>query len=184
MKEIYKTPEQQKFHLSMLKDAKEILDSFNIQHILTGSALLGRYRDGEIVPWCAGAVLNVVIDKKIIRFSKKIRKEFEKRGYKVKYNNFKQGWKIRADKKGLNVEICGYYLDDGHYKRISNGRMRIIPEKFFRKPFSKITMTDLTVYDCPANIEEYLSHLYIDWRTPAHRKDRKNFRNKNFVKKI
>lgn len=178
---IEKTEKQQQEHIDMLCEIKYILDNLGIKNILTGSALLGMTRDDDLIKWCYGAVLIVFI-KDVIKIQEKIIDEIKKKKYKIKkFNKSKTGWKIRADKGILNIEIAGYFKDGNYYKRISNNRERKIPIKFLEN-LKKIKIRN-NIFLCPAETENYLTHLYDNWRVPV-KSEKRNYRSKNFIRKL
>lgn len=158
-----KNKKQQKFHAQMLADVKETLDKFNVTSILSGSALLGIVRDGDLIPWSPGCILIVkFLEVKMVE--NKIKANLEKKGFKIK-RHFKKvnNWKIRVDKGKFNIEITGYnYQKRKFWYRSSGKRIKTIPSKFLRN--LKVIEFRGVKYNCPKDTDEFLTHLYGDWK--------------------
>ena len=158
-----KTDEQQKLHAQMLVDCKNILTLYNVHPILTGSALLGYMREGQLIKWCPGVVLSCFRDE-IIKHENAIICDLQTAGFKIikHYNGL--NYKIRAKKKSLNVEILGYSFDGENYYRQLKNKKKIIPKVFFDKT-SIIKFYDV-IFLAPKNIKKFLEFCYVDWKTP------------------
>jgi hypothetical protein len=158
---IYKTEKQQIFHAKMLSDVKNILDKYNIICILTNSALLGVYRDGDMIHHCPGAVLTTFYDQiKPLEF--KIIEDLKKLNFKILKHFINKSWKLKVGKEGLNIEIVGYQESKKFYYRQMKRKKKVIPKKLLKPPFSKIKLRGV-VYNAPPNIEKFLNYLYNDW---------------------
>jgi len=182
---INKTEQQQIEHLKILQDTKLILDKYKIKNVLSGSALLGMHRDGNLIPWCHGVVLIVFYDEKLVSLAESIVEDLKQQDFKiVRFSNKKNNWKIRAGKGQLNIEIMGYSKEGDFYYRKANKRERNIPSRFFDEPLGEITMNDGNTYPCPEDIEGYLDHLYVTWETPIRTDSRADYRSPKFIRKI
>jgi phosphorylcholine metabolism protein LicD len=158
-----KTPDQQNFHGKMLADVKLILDKHKVTNILSGSALLGIVRDGDLIPWSPGCILIVKFsDVKLKEF--KIIDDLKSAGFKIKRHYKKSSnWKIRVDKGNYNIEITGYDKQRDHYFRSSGKRIKTIPLKYLDN-LTKIK-SKYGKFICPKDTAGFLTHLYGDWRT-------------------
>lgn len=157
-----KTKTQQDFHAKMLSDCKTILDKYNIKSILSGSALLGIIRDGDLIPWSPGCILIVDFDK-IKRYQNKIIPDLKEKGFKItRHFKKRSNFKIRVDKKIFNIEITGYSHKKDFWWRSSGKRIKTIPDSFFKNT------TDIEfkgcIYQAPEKIDKFLTHLYGNWR--------------------
>ena len=85
---IWKTEEEQQFQADMLAECDTILKNNNIQPVLTGSALLGAYRDGDLIPWAFGTVLLVMDYDRVVKLEEKLKTEFINAGFKI-HRHFK-----------------------------------------------------------------------------------------------
>jgi len=158
---IYKTEKQQIFHAKMLADVKNILDKYKIICILTNSALLGAYRDGDMIHHCPGAVLTTFYDQiKPLEF--KIIDDLKKAGFKIIKHFINKSWKLKVGKEGLNIEIVGYQDSKKFYFRQMKKKKKVIPKKLLTAPYSKIKLRGV-YYIAPRNIEKFLNYLYVDW---------------------
>jgi phosphorylcholine metabolism protein LicD len=178
-----KTEDDQKKHAAMLSACNVICKKHGLKPILSGSALLGIVRDGDMVPWSMGAVL-IVDSEKAIKVDDKIINDLRAHGLKIKrYFREKENWKIRADAGKFNVEITGYYRLGDNYVRNTGTRYKIIPAHFFDGPLLDMDLRG-TRYKTPWNLDGYLSHLYADWRTPNKSRHAGDFRNPEHARKL
>jgi phosphorylcholine metabolism protein LicD len=179
---IDKTPKQQIFHAKMLEDVKETLDRYNVTSILSGSALLGIIRDGDLIPWSPGVIL-IVYYSKVKPVENKIKADLIKKGFRLTRHYKKaKNWKIRVDKKKWNVEIVGYDLSDNskNYYRSSGKRIKIIPAKYFC--FLKEIGFKGVIYKCPEDVDGFLTHLYGDWKKPIKSENRSSYKAKTHTR--
>lgn len=157
-----KTKKEQQNHLNMLIEITQLLNKYNIPALLTNSALLGAYRDGELIAHSLGVVISTFYDE-IKPKEKIILSELKQDGFIIQKHFINRNWKIRVGKGRLNVEICGY-SDGGDvwYRQLKNKR-KVILKKFFMKPFGKIKLSGYE-FNCPQDIEGFLNYLYNDWK--------------------
>lgn len=159
-----KTTEEQQKHFEMLCDVKKILDFYKCTNILTGSALLGIYRDGELRSNCLGVTLSCFYDQ-VKPVELKIINELIKYKFKIERHFINRNWKIRASKGRLQIEICGYSAMNFHYYRFIKRKMKIIPKTFFDN-LTKLKFKGVK-FNVPKDIEGYLKFVYNDWKTPV-----------------
>lgn len=168
-------------HLEMLKDVKEILDNYKIINVLSGSALLGIYRDNELRPNCLGVTYNVFYDQ-IKSVEDEIKKELTKSGFKIERHFINRNWKIRASKGRLQIEICGYsaYGTNYYYRQLKK-KQKLIPRKFMDE--TKILEFKGIKFNVPEDIESFLEFMYNDWETPVdNQTSPTNYKTKNFMR--
>jgi len=178
-----KTEKEQKFHAQMLADCKSILDKHGVISILSGSALLGAYRDGELIPWQTGIIL-IVDSEDIEKKQNRIKKDLIKKGFIVKKHfTTKNNFKIQIRKSKFTVEIVGYYKNGKNYERKTKKKIRTVPIEFFTPPFGEIKIHGVK-YNTPKDIAGYLTHLYGDWRTPIRSPYPSTFRAKTHCRRI
>lgn len=175
-----KTEQQQQEHADMLAECKHILEKYNIPVILTGSALLGAYRDGDLVPWCPGVVISSYY-KPLAKNEDAVIEDLKNAGFNIArhYRN-KEDYKIRVTKNSLNVEIFGYSKNKKYFYRKLSNKMKIIPKRFLLKPFGQITVRGET-YNTPKDIEGFLEWVYVDWKTPTRSKSPSTYKRKNHM---
>jgi hypothetical protein len=162
-----KTPEQQAQHFEMLCEVSTILNMLCITNILTGSALLGLYRDGELRPNCWGVTLTCFYDQ-IKPKEELIKNHLKLKGYKIEKHFINRNWKIRASKGQLQIEICGYsYNPDKkiYYRKIKN-KIKFIPIEFLDK--NMLFIKNCFKFKVPFDIKKYLKFTYKDWKTPVN----------------
>jgi len=181
-----KSEKQQAFHAQMMADCQAVLKANGVNPIVGGSALLGWRREKDLIPWEGGVVLCVRMHEiKNAQQEKKIYDELIEKGFEItKYFNKKEKWKITAHKKPFNVEIVGFFKNKKNYVRIPNRkRIRTIPKHFLTKPFSEIEIRGVK-YRAPLLIDEFLSHLYVNWQIVDRHGLCSEFRNKNYSKLV
>jgi len=160
-----KTKQEQKLHAKMLQIVYAILQKHKITTLLTGSALLGIYRDRELRPNCMGIVLTAFYDEIKPKENDLIR-DFKKSGLKISKHFKNRNFKIRVKKGKLNIEICGYSKAAHYYYRQLSNKKKIIPIKLLEKPYNDLIFQGIK-YQTPKNIEKYLEFIYNDWKTPV-----------------
>lgn len=160
----HKTPEEQKQHAQMLADVKKILDNYKITNILTGSALLGIYRNGILRPNCLGVTFSVFYEQ-IKPVELRIIVHLNYFGFKIERHFINRNWKIRASKGRLQIEICGYTSAYVNYYRKIKNKVKTIPKEFFDN-LAKIKYKGVK-YNVPKDIEGFLKYCYKDWKTPV-----------------
>jgi hypothetical protein len=157
-----KTEKQQQFHAVITAEVYLILEMNGITSLLTNSALLGAYRDNDLISHCPGTVLTTFYDE-IKPKEEIIIKRLKKKGFKIDKHFINRNWKLRVSKKGLNIEIVGYSLGkDNYYRKIKN-KKKVIEKRFLMPPFGNIEVRGIT-FRCPKDIEGFLNFIYVDWR--------------------
>jgi len=161
-----KTESQQKFQSKMLADCRDILEANGITAILTNSALLGAYRDGDLIPHCYGAVFTCFRSEVKPR-ELTLLKDLGRAGFKVVKHFINDNYKIRIikpfDGKTFTIEIVAYSDNGQVYYRQLKKKKKIIPKKLLRPPYSKIKLRGET-YTAPKNIPKFLRFLYVNWK--------------------
>jgi len=175
-----KTEREQQEHADMLAECKHILEKYNIPVILTGSALLGAYRDGDLVPWCPGVVISSYY-KPLARNENAVIDDLKNAGFKIKRHlKNDENYKIRVIKNNLNVEILGYAKNKKYFYRKLSSKIKQTPKRFFTKPFGQITVRGET-YNTPKDIEGFLEWVYVDWKTPTRSKSPSTYKTKKHM---
>lgn len=175
-----KTEAEQIQHEKMLQEVKIILDKLKIKNVLTGSALLGFYRDGCLRPNCLGVLLTCAYND-VKPKENKITNRLVYAGFKIERHYKNENWKIRASKGRLQVEIVGYSFDGNIYYRKLKNKI-----KYFRKDFfddvKEIEFNNFK-YIVPNNIIEFLEYCYKDWKTPVNKEcSPSNYKSENHMR--
>lgn len=176
---IDKTEKEQQEHAEMLADCKNILEKNGVPAILSGSALLGAYRDGDLVPWCYGAVLSSYRNK-LIENDDAIITDLKNAGFEIIRHYVGDNYKIRAERGKFNIEILGYKMNKKYFYRQLRNKRKIVPKKFFKKPFGKIVLRG-EEYKTPADIDGFLEFIYLDWKTPIRSNTPSEYKTRNHM---
>jgi len=175
-----KAEQEQVSHGKMLAECKNILESNGAPAILSGSALLGAYRDGDLVPWCYGAVLSSYKNN-LQKNEDKIISDLKNSGFKIARHYTGDNYKIRVDKGKFNIEIVGYIKNKKYFFRQLNDKKKIISKKFLLPPFGEIQLRGET-YKTPADIEGFLEFIYQDWKTPTRSMSPSTYKNREHMR--
>jgi len=181
-----KTEKQHQRHLEMLRDCRDALVEVGIRPLLSGSALLGTCRDGDLVPWERGIVLIYRAEELAVgRRRKELKKALKRKGFlrittKQGERQFKFGNWDEVEGMRLLVELPAYYLVGDDYVRRHGSRKRIIPRGFFEREPEEVVLRGET-FLCPSPKEEFLRHLYGDWHRVIRVDSGKKYRNKAFM---
>lgn len=157
-------------HAKMLHAARNVLNKNGVLCLLTNSALLGAYRDEEMIPHAMGAVLTTFYNE-IKPKSERIINELKEAGFKIQKHFVNRNFKIRLARGRLNIEIVGYSLSENgkYYYRKLRKKKKVIPAKYLKKPYSKIKLYNYE-FLAPGDIESFLSFMYVDWRMKLTKK--------------
>lgn len=156
-----KTEQEQDKQVKMLKDTFQILTKYNVPAILTNSALLGAYRDGDLIPHCFGAVVTTFRND-IVKYETEITKSIQKKGYKVVKHFKNKNYKIRFVSGRLNIEICAYTEGEKYYYRQLKNKKKVIEKNFLQKPYGNILIRG-EQFTTPSDIEGFLNFMYKDF---------------------
>lgn len=143
-----------------LKEFADVLDGLGLFWFLACGALLGAYRDGDLVPWDHDVDVELKEEEAKSR-SQKIHAALKSAGFRTENRTYG----IRAKKYGHKYAIR-MWQQKGNMRTL--GRKQL-PDYFF-KNLSSIKLRD-SKYPCPSNVEKYLEWKYgKGWRTPTPRK--------------
>ena len=176
----HKTEAEQIFHAKMLIDADKILRANKVPSILTNSALLGIYRDGNLIPWSMGVLLSTFYCD-IAPKGGILLKAFRKAGFKISKYWTGKNYKIRLKKGKFNVEIVGYQKGvKWHYRELSN-KKKVIPIQYLDPPYRKLKFHGYK-FIVPRDIEGLLTFLYGNWQTPIMSKSPGAYKTKEHMR--
>ena len=186
METFLKTEEQQQEHADTLKDCFNVLVKNKLTPILSGSSLLAWRREGDFLQWYPpGSVLIIRYEEiKSEQQQEKIIEDLKNANLEIyKYFKKPKGWKITV-KRGLwIIEITGFHKAGKNYARqVNRKRIKTIPKTFLTAPFSEVELRGQK-YIAPLNVDEYLDHLYIDWKIPNQSGWSSEFRNKKYSRR-
>ena len=160
-----------------------LLDKLDIRYFLQTGILLGAIRDNDFIKWDWDVEISV--------FANEFLPKIELISDKLQKANFKID-KIIRNKDNSKIDFIGHYPKDVtaytiyayKYSRIRDVYWRkelTIPSKFLNK-FSKFYFLDRH-FNCPVNINEYLTFVYGDWKKPLRTSNKKVYLTKNYKKK-
>jgi len=161
----------------------DILDIVNINYFLTSGILLGAVRDNDLIKWDWDIEISV--------FANEFLPNLDLISNKLKESKFKID-KIIRDEDNLKIDFIGsrpkevtaYTIYAYKYSKIRNVYWRkelSIPFKFLEN-FSKIDFLGRQ-FNCPINVNEYLTFVYGDWKKPLRTSNKKVYLTKNYKKK-
>ncbi len=161
----------------------DILDVLKINYFLTSGVLLGAVRDNDFIKWDWDVEISV-FDNELLPKINLISDKLQKANFKID--------KIIRDKDNLKIDFIGFYpkkvtgytIYAFKYSKIRDVYWRkelSIPYKFLKK-FSKLNFLGRK-FNCPTNLEEYLTFVYGNWKTPLRTSNKKVYLTKNYKKK-
>lgn len=172
------TPETKDQAAQNLLDFAAILDELGIVYWLDGGTLLGAYRDKDfcdgdeddidIFTWASNAHLITEVMRRAVLQGFRLHKFWngDKRAPgKAPELAFVRGGRLKIDfnffeKKGSQAWGLAYVGDD-------EGIAQVCPSRFYEE-LGQIEFKG-RMFNCPRDIEGYLTHRYGDFRTKIHR---------------
>ena len=160
----------------------DILVSLKINFFLNSGILLGAIRDNDFIKWDWDIEISVFSSEFLPKIDL-ISNTLEKSGFKIA--------RIIRNKNNLKIDFIGLYPSDvtsytiygWQYSKIRNVYWRkelSIPSKFLNE-LSKFNFLGRQ-FNCPSNLEEYLTFVYGNWRTPLRTSNKKVYLTKNYKK--
>lgn len=159
----------------------KILKDLSINFFIDTGLVLGIYRDGDIIKWDW--------DIEFSLYEYDLMNNFENLVEEVKKNGFKIHKIDKKDKKidiykGLPYEIFSFSFKGWKHnkeKSIFERKGFSTPEKYFLTK-EKVNYLGFELF-CPGPIEEYLTYIYGDWRTPKRLGNMDEYCTKDYYKK-
>ena len=161
----------------------DILDNLKINYFLTSGILLGAVRDNDFIKWDWDIEISV--------FSNEFLPKIDLISNKLQEAKFVID-KIIRNKDNLKIDFIGSYSKEVtaytiyayKYSKIRNVYWRkelSIPSRFLEN-FSTINFVGRE-FNCPINLDEYLTFVYGDWKIPLRTSNKKVYLTKNYKKK-
>ena len=161
----------------------DILDVLKINYFLTSGVLLGAVRDNDLIKWDWDIEISVFANELLPKIDL-VSTQLQKAEFKID--------KIIRDKDNSKIDFIGSYPKNVtaytiyayKYSKIRDVYWRkelTIPFKFLKK-FSKINFLGRN-FNCPINLNEYLTFVYGDWKKPLRTSNKKVYLTKNYKKK-
>lgn len=152
-----------------LRDIKSILDSLKIVYWLDGGTLLGAFRDRDFPPGDEDDI-DIGINGNYRFLKSEIREMAEKEGFKL-YHEWE--YQTALTRGGSKIDLFFHQKqdrDDWHCIYKQNVCIpAIVPSHFFEE-LQMIEFHGMT-FNCPRNLDGYLTYKYGDWKTPVHRSE-------------
>ncbi len=159
-----KTEEELTGYARGMQEFATVLSRYEMSWFLGCGALLGAYRDGDLIPWDWDVEFEAKAEE-ASSYMRNLVKDLRKEGFK----------QIRTDRKGIRIRCkkygCRYLLrlwkKEGEFRYLEKNWK--LPDYFFRA-LGKIELRG-NQYPCPVDIEGYLTWKYGNWRTPIRAAD-------------
>ena len=144
---------------SMLFEVDDILKSFGLKYWLTNGTALGLVRDNQFIPWDDDLDIHVDSEDLLSCFGNLV-SSLTDRGYVCRPVERGNTSKISTYKNNFKIAIGGIYLD-GNFRK---NKFRVWPKRFFENSI-EYKIQD-RFFNIPGPVDEYLSYIYKDWKTP------------------
>jgi len=152
-------------------DAMEVLTEAGLRFWIGNGALLGIYRDGELIEWDNDVEFNCRTEDLKIKH-RHVRKLAKRKNFTV--GDYKKH-KFGLLRDGENMSIAGHKLRGIYRVR----KKRRVPAKFFGEGYVEYRGIRLP---CHTPIEKYLKWIYADWKTPTKGKPKQYLNKKVWTK--
>ena len=159
----------------------KILEDLSINFFIDSGALLGIYRDGDIIKWDWDIELSFY-DYELIDNMGKIIENVVKNGFlihKIDKNNNKL-----EIYRGVPYEIFSFTFKGWKHNKkkcLFERKEFRVPDKYFLN-LANINYLNFK-FNCPGPIVEYLDFLYGDWKTPKRLGNLQEYLTKDYYKK-
>ena len=161
----------------------DIFDSLKINFFLSSGILLGAIRDNDLIKWDWDIEISVFTDEFLPHIDL-ISNELIQSGFKI--------IKIIRNKDNSKIDFFGSYpanvtkytIYSWQYSKIRDVYWRkefSIPSKFL-KELSKFSFLDRQ-FNCPNNVNEYLTFMYGDWKKPLRTSNKKDYLSGKYMEK-
>jgi len=145
--------------LSMLFEVDDLLKSLGLKYWLTNGSALGLARDKQFIPWDDDLDIDIYSEDLLPRFSELVC-YLADAGYVCRAVSRGPTSKISAYKNNFKISLGGVYLENEFRK----SKFRIYPKGFYENSV-EYKIKD-RVFNLPGPLDEYLSFIYKDWKTP------------------
>ncbi len=154
---------------------RDVLREHGLQYMISDGTLLGALREEDFINWDWDAEMFLFHDEVKHRTGDLLR-ALRSRGFKiVKVQRRRKAWKITLRKDGgFEYELRAWSADGEHYVRDGFRIPRRLMEG--RREVSLRGET----YAAPLRSEEYLDHVYGDWRTPVRSSEKDDYLTEDF----
>lgn len=157
----------------ILLDLKEIFGKADIFFWIQNGLLLGLYRDGDAIEGDENDV-DIGIWRRDIQKLKSVKEDLEAKNFRVRFTTNLYG-SITATFKRLPCKVhlhvnCKYNEADIIYQPMDkSGKVFVFPKEVY-SDFGTIEWRG-EKFNCPKDVDGYLTARYGDWKTPILKKD-------------
>jgi len=143
----------------LLFQADDIMKKLEIKYWLTNGSALGLVRDDQLIPWDDDIDIDVYSEDLVPNFHQMVM-SLVNSGFICRAVERGATSKVSAFKDNFKISISGIYLED-NFRR---SKFRLYPKEFFENSV-EYKIKD-RVFNIPGPVDEYLSFIYKDWKTP------------------
>jgi phosphorylcholine metabolism protein LicD len=143
----------------MLYEVDDVLKSLDLKYWLTNGSALGIVRENRFIPWDDDIDIDLYSEDLLPRFGRLVY-DLSNAGYVCRFVERGATSKISAYKNNFKISLGGIYLED-NFRR---SKFRLYPKEFFENSV-EYKIKD-RVFNIPGPVDEYLSFIYKDWKTP------------------
>jgi lipopolysaccharide cholinephosphotransferase len=145
---------------NLLFQVDDIMRDLQINYWLTNGTALGLIRDNQLIPWDDDIDIDVYSEILMPKFQQMVM-SLVNNGFVCRVVERGATSKVSIFKDNFKISIGGIYLD-GDYRRAKSCHY---PKKFYENSIQyKIKDKEFNI---PGPVDEYLSYLYKDWKTPT-----------------
>jgi len=163
----------------VMKEAHEVLSLYGVKHWLAMSALLGIFREGDLLERDEDVDFYCLAEQLTEQCIANLKGHFLSIGYDVHGNVDKA--RLEVFKDGECVSFMGHFLERGHACRCFKNRL--VPVSMFSTDPSHVIHYRGVNYPCMWPVKKYLQWQYKDWKKPYYGppEDRDRYMNKRKV---
>ena len=165
----------------------EILENLKIKYFLVGGVLLGAIRNNGFIPWDWDVEICVHSDEVLPKIDTLLSVITNSNFSILKYDKNLLGLKIdflgKLPKTVTKYTIMGWSHDKNiniFFRKTPTHSLKI-PDHFM------INMKKIRLFDrfffAPHPVDEYLTHMYGDWKTPIQTSNKKEYLSKKYYSK-
>tara|TARA_Y100000034_G_C6830011_1_gene374575 strand:+ start:568 stop:1164 length:597 start_codon:yes stop_codon:yes gene_type:complete len=157
----------------VLFEVDDLLRENDIYYFLSCGTALGFYRDGGFIPWDDEIDIDIFSEIFVPRLQE-IKDLFINAGYVARATYRGKTSKMSIFKDGIKVAFGAIYDNESGYRCDLKQKF---PSKFFDNP--EDFLFNGRLFKMPGPLNEYLTFIYGDWKTPIKSYDINEYLNKD-----